>query len=158
MIFIDRDMITKRRGRFEENARLRMRVFGLGLLVMAGVLKAEVSSSDQAPRLRVFASVLPMQYLVQRVGGSDVQTQAMVLPGQSPATDEPRPRQIAALATADLDVRVGVPFEDAWMRRILAANPGLDVLYLHDGLPRRSPTSRRAHPKPAVIDDHAPAF
>ncbi|MGB5733205.1 MAG: zinc ABC transporter substrate-binding protein, partial [Thiohalocapsa sp.] len=74
----------------------------------------------------------------------------MVLPGQSPATYDPSPKQIAALADADLYVRVGVPFEDAWMPRIRAANPGMPVLDLRDGLPLR-PQAQHDH----VADGHA---
>ncbi|WP_323696724.1 MULTISPECIES: metal ABC transporter solute-binding protein, Zn/Mn family [Thiorhodovibrio] len=113
-------------------------------LVLLVALCSPGARADSAPSLRVFASVLPVQYFVQRVGGDDVQVDVMVLPGQSPATYEPRPQQVAALAQADLYVRVGVPFEDAWMRRISAANPDMEVLDLREGLPLR-PMEAHAH-------------
>jgi len=80
------------------------------------------------PPLRVFVSVLPQKTLVERVGGRHVQVTALVRPGYGPATYNPTPRQIAALGEADLYVLAGVPFEDAWMPRIMAVNPDIAVL------------------------------
>jgi zinc transport system substrate-binding protein len=87
--------------------------------------------------LLVFTSVVPLKTFVERVGGGRVEVQAMVQPGQSPATYDPTPRQVAALARADLYVRVGVPFETAWMKRILSANSGMPVLDARDGIDLR---------------------
>lgn len=95
-------------------------------------------SIEEPARLRVFASVLPIQTFVKAVGGERVTTEVMVLPGHSPATYDPSPKQVAALAEADLYVRVGVPFETAWMKRIQTANPDMPILDLRDGLRLRS--------------------
>ncbi|MCF7984948.1 MAG: zinc ABC transporter substrate-binding protein [Thiohalocapsa sp.] len=90
-----------------------------------------------AEPLSVFVSVLPLETFVEQVGGERVDVRVMVMPGQSPATYEPSPKQIAALAEADLYIRIGVPFEQAWMDRIRAANPDMPVLDLREGLPLR---------------------
>ncbi|WP_328985357.1 metal ABC transporter solute-binding protein, Zn/Mn family [Thiorhodovibrio winogradskyi] len=137
------------------------------LILMAGLWPFQ-SLADPASRLRVFASVLPLQYLVQQVGGEQVQVEVMVLPGQSPATYEPRPRQVAALAQADLYVRVGVPFEDAWMRRIRAANPDMEILDARDGLTLRPMEAHRHgddetrhhhhHPRAEEAGEHGGEF
>jgi zinc transport system substrate-binding protein len=99
--------------------------------------QALAAPSDEAV-LTAFASVLPVQTFVEEVGGERVDARVMVLPGESPATYDPSPKQVAALARADLYVRVGVPFEDAWMNRIRAANPAMAVLDLRDGLDLRA--------------------
>lgn len=90
-----------------------------------------------ADTLNVFVSVLPQQYFVERIGGEHVQVQAMVQPGYSPATYEPTPRQIAALADAELYIRTGVPFENAWMQRIQSVNPDMPVMDAREGLELR---------------------
>jgi zinc transport system substrate-binding protein len=84
--------------------------------------------------LSVFVSVVPLKTCVERIGGDQVQVEVMVPPGHSPATYDPTPRQVSALSDADLYVRVGVPFEDAWMQRIRAASPEMAVLDVRDGL------------------------
>lgn len=92
-----------------------------------------------AGSLRVFVSVLPQQQIAERVGGDQVVVSVMVKPGFEPASYEPNPRQVVELAQADLYARIGVPFEDAWLPRIQAANPAMpvwdmrgDVAQLHD--------------------------
>lgn len=121
------------------------------LLLMAQLVTAQ---SAMAAALSVFVSVLPLATFVEQVGGERVRVQTMVLPGQSPATYDPSPKQIAALAEADLYVRVGVPFEAAWMKRIRAANPDMPVLDLRDGLPLRA-QELHSHDE-HDIHDHAP--
>lgn len=95
------------------------RLFFLFLLIAPMLLSAEP--------LRVFVSVLPQQQIVERVGGDQVAVSVMVKPGFEPASYEPSPRQVAALAEADLYVRIGVPFERAWLTRIQAANPVMPI-------------------------------
>jgi zinc transport system substrate-binding protein len=75
---------------------------------------------------------------VEKVGGNHVAVRAMVQPGYSPATYEPTPQQIRALATTDLYVRTGVPFESAWMERIRSANPEMKVLDARTGIDLRT--------------------
>jgi len=68
--------------------------------------------------LRVFASIEPVQFLVERVGGARVGVEVLVGAGQRPETYEPTPRQIAALARSDVFFGVGMPLEAAWRRQI----------------------------------------
>lgn len=110
----------------------------VSLCSLLALLAAPLVAAEDLPRLKVFTSVLPVQAFVEAVGGERVDTEVMVLPGQSPATYDPSPKQVAALAEADLYVRVGVPFEAAWMRRIEAANPRMAILDLREGLPLRT--------------------
>ena len=111
----------------------RLLLSALVTVMTWGSARAEPSD----PALTVFASVLPIQSFVERIGGERVDARVMVLPGQSPATYDPTPGQVAALAKADLYVRVGVPFEEAWMPRIRSASPNMAILDLRDGLPLR---------------------
>ena len=61
----------------------------------------------------------------------------MVQPGDSPHTYDPTPRQVAALARADLYVAIGGTFEDAWMGRIRGVNPKMQVLDSGEGIALR---------------------
>jgi ABC-type Zn uptake system ZnuABC Zn-binding protein ZnuA len=60
-----------------------------------------------AEPLRVFASVVPIQAFVEKIGGEHVDARAMVRPGFNPHTYDPTPQQISALAGAALYVRTG---------------------------------------------------
>ncbi len=95
------------------------RLFLLLLLLSPALLAASP--------LQLFVSVLPQRQIVERVGGDQVAVSVMVGPGFEPASYEPSPRQIAAVSTAVLYARIGVPFEKAWLARIQAANPALEI-------------------------------
>lgn len=90
-----------------------------------------------AEPLRVFASVVPIQTFIAKIGGQHVDARAMVRPGFNPHTYDPTPQQIGALAGATLYVRTGVPFESAWMERIRSANPRMLVFDARDGMALR---------------------
>jgi zinc transport system substrate-binding protein len=90
-----------------------------------------------AEPLRVFASVVPIQSFVEKIGGEHVDARVMVRPGFNPHTYDPTPQQISALAGAVLYVRTGVPFETAWMTRIQSANPSMQVFDARDGIALR---------------------
>lgn len=128
------------------------------LSLVAVSLTGIASPADTATALKVFASVPPVATFVDAVGGARIETEVMVGPGQSPATYDPTPKQVAALADTDLYVRVGVPFEDAWMKRIRAANPALTVLDLRDGLQLRKQDAHdhgaHGHGDDAAMDPH----
>lgn len=83
----------------------------------------------------VFTSVLPLAWFVERVAGDRVHVESLVGPGQNPHMYEPGPHQMARLAEAVLFFRVGVPYEKGWIPRIQAANPGLIIVDVREGLP-----------------------
>jgi zinc transport system substrate-binding protein len=88
---------------------------------------AEPSSANKE-KIKVFVSILPQAYFVERVGGEQVDVSVLVGPGYSPATYEPTPRQMAELGKAKVYFRIGVPFEDIWITRISGANPHMKVI------------------------------
>ncbi len=108
------------------------------LLLLSGWAGAAQAFDSGARPLRVFVSVLPQKTFVERLGGERVQVEVMVRPGDSPHTYEPTPRQVAALADADLYVAVGGTFEDAWMGRIRSANPHMAIVNTGEGLDLRA--------------------
>jgi zinc transport system substrate-binding protein len=91
----------------------------------------------RAEPVSVFVSLLPQKYFVERIGGDHVEVGIMVPPGQSPATYEPTPKQMAQLADAAVYFRIGVPFEDVWIERISAANPIMKMVDAREGITLR---------------------
>jgi zinc transport system substrate-binding protein len=58
----------------------------------------------------------------------------LVKPGQSPATYEPTPRQMAELADADVFFAVGVPYERGVLPRLAASIPALKIVRTQEGI------------------------
>jgi len=81
-------------------------------------------------------SIVPQRYFVERVGGEHVDVNVMVLPGNSPATYEPRPEQLTALSKSAVYFSIGVPFEKAWLARIAAVNEVMRVVDTAAGIER----------------------
>ena len=89
------------------------------------------------PPLPVTVSLLPQQFFVELIGGQQVKTIVLVPPGKSPATYEPTPKQMEAVAASRLVLRIGVPFENAWLPRMAQLAPAAKVVDLRDGLTMR---------------------
>ena len=113
---------------------------------------ALLSPLASAEPLNIFVSVLPQQTFVEKIGGEHVSVQAMVTPGSSPATYNPTPQQISALSQADAYIRIGVPFEKSWMKRIRSANPDMLVIDARKNIDLRS---LEAHGHDHHHHDHA---
>ena len=97
-----------------------------GLLLSASIIFFSQVNAEE--KINVFVSILPQQYFVEQVGGDYVDVQVMVGPGQNPATYEPTPQQMAALAEADIYFSIGVPFEKAWLEKVKQTNKQLRVI------------------------------
>jgi zinc transport system substrate-binding protein len=120
------------------------------------VMLTPLSEPTANDRLPVFVSILPQQFFVQQIGGEWVDVQVMVSPGASPATYEPKPKQMADLSRARLYFAVGVPFETAWMDKIAAANPAMQVVHTEKGIPKRPMTAHHHEGKHDEDGDQHP--
>jgi len=92
----------------------------------------------------VFVTLLPQKYVVERIAGDLAEVNVLVLPGASPHTYEPTPRQMTALSGADAYFAVGVNLEEAWLPRIRSANPSLRVFGVQRGV-RKIPMAAHGH-------------
>lgn len=111
-----------------------MKIFGKPVAVALLLLIWCAGNGWSAEKVPVFVSILPQKTFVQQIGGDRVSVQVMVQPGASPATYEPKPRQMAALAGTRLYFSIGVPFENAWLEKIAAANPDMAVVHTDEGI------------------------
>ena len=102
------------------------------LSVLAGAAGTQASGKPA-----VFVSIAPQKYFVERIGGPDMDISVMVPTGASPATYEPKPRQMVALSKAALYFAVGVPFERVWLPKISATHPHLQVIHTEAGIAKR---------------------
>lgn len=100
----------------------------LGLALLCGC--GQGAASEAAGKLRITVSILPQGYFVERIGGEYVDLSVMVLPGESPATYEPKPEQLKALGEADGYVGIGVPFTvtGLWLSYFLNLTSGATII------------------------------
>jgi len=79
-------------------------------------------------KIKVFVSVLPQVYFVERIGGDRVDVQPFVTPGRGPDTYVPTPAQIEALARASTFFKTGIPFEKGFVAKLEQSMPGLKIV------------------------------
>ncbi len=121
----------------------------VAMLISLGILAFTfLGDAFAADKLPVFVSIVPQKYFVQQIGKDLVEVQAMVQPGASPATYEPKPQQMADLSKTKIYFAIGVPFENAWLEKIAAANPNMRVVHTDQGIEKIAMEAHHHH------DDH----
>jgi len=99
-----------------------------------GTANADETAAESRQPIKVFVSILPTEYFVQRIGGNRILVETLVQPGQSPATYAPTPKQMAKLASSKIYFRVGVPFENGLLPKLARSLPELSIVDLQDGI------------------------
>ncbi|MBT8351096.1 MAG: zinc ABC transporter substrate-binding protein [Deltaproteobacteria bacterium] len=85
-------------------------------------------------KIDVFVSIAPQKYFVEKIAQNQVEVSVMVQPGASPATYEPKPKQMIALSKTKIYFAIGVPFERVWLKKIAAVNPNMQIINTHSGI------------------------
>lgn len=118
--------------------KIKIALFGFALFF-------SLFPSAFADDLNLFVSIQPQKTFVEKIGGDKVKVSVMVEPGASPATYEPKPRQMAALSKATLYFAVGVPFENAWLDKIVAANPSMRIVRTQEWIEKMPMAAHHHH-------------
>ena len=92
------------------------------------------STALATEKIPVFVSILPQAFFVEQIGGQRVTVDVLVLPGQSPATYTPTPKQMAKLAQAKVFFRIGVAFENVFMPKIANSMDTLPIVDTRQGI------------------------
>ena len=124
------------------------KVFFTGFLLIFICFAQEASARP----LRVFVSILPQKYFVEKIGGDLIDVAVMVDPGASPHTYEPKPQQMVALAKTNIYFAIGVPFEASWLEKIAATNPNMLIVHTEAGI-KKIPMKAQ-HQQPELEEDH----
>jgi zinc transport system substrate-binding protein len=77
---------------------------------------------------KIFVSIQPQKYFVDRIAKGIVQTEVLVKPGHSPASYAPSPRQMGRLSESLFFFSIGVPFEKALLPKMRAVCPKVKIV------------------------------
>lgn len=100
------------------------------------------SAPAAADSLVVAAATSPVAWLGCQLSDKPCRALALIPPGASAHTWEPRPSDLQALGKASLYLRTGLSFEDGWTPRLSATFPSLAVLDLRGGLSLAEPSEK----------------
>ena len=117
------------------------------VLTLSSFGPAVSEGTQRAEKLKVFVSILPVAYLVERVGGPHVDVSCMVAPGQDVHTFDPSPQTVAKLEKARAYFTVGLPFEETLQKKVRSTFGGLEFVDTRKGITLRFMTEDE-------VDDH----
>jgi len=119
---------------------------GLKLLGLCSVLIATWAVAGSAwGKVAAFVSLGPQKYFVQQIGKDLVDVQVMIPPGADFHIYEPKPKQMVAIARAQLYFAVGIEFEKARLKKLSRGNPQLKVVRTDQGI-QKIPMATYHHP------------
>ena len=95
-----------------------MRIF-IALFFACGVAFAKINVS---------VSIIPQAYFVEKIAGDRAEVNIMVQKGKSPETYEPGVKELQNLSKSQLYFNIGMPFENAWMKRFVGVNPNMKIV------------------------------
>ena len=112
----------------------------IGLLVgavsiaRAGGCRREAPAPEQTKRVKVFVSIDPHAFFVERIGSEHVDVEVLVRGGGDPHTFELTPKQVARLTRAGIYFRAGLPFERMLLGKIPATAADLEIVDTREGI------------------------
>jgi zinc transport system substrate-binding protein len=95
---------------------------------MKKILFLLISANFLFAQINTIVSIAPQKYFVKKIGGDKVSVSAMVLPGNSPHTYEPKPTQMIAVSKADIYFSIGIEFEHAWLNKFQSTNKNMLII------------------------------
>lgn len=115
--------------------------------VVSFILPVNAMGSDEngVKKIQTFVSILPQAYFVDRIGGQYVETEVLVGPGQSPATYEPTPKQMARLGSSSIYFSIQVPFEKGFIPKLSKTYHNLEIVDTSVGIKPRYFTGPEHH-------------
>lgn len=98
------------------------------LLLSASVSAGGKKESTEEYKPTIVVSILPQQFVVDKIAGSLVESVTLVGPGQNPHSYEPTPRQMALLSKADAWILSQTEFEIALVPKVSKMYPNLTLV------------------------------
>jgi zinc transport system substrate-binding protein len=114
------------------------------LPAVLGLMVAWAGPALAGAKVRAFVSILPQKYFVERIGGDMVDVGVLVLPGANPHMYEPSPRQMTALAGAQVFFAIGVNLEEVWLPKLADANQAMRIVRTQEGV-EKIPMAAHGH-------------
>ncbi len=96
-------------------------VFSIYTISMAGMydwFKSKKEEEKIASMKQITVSILPQKYFVERIAGDKYKINVMLLPGASPETFEPSPKQLKEVEKSEIYFKIGFPFEKVFMEAL----------------------------------------
>jgi len=124
---------------------------------MCACPEKSAANKKKTEKVRVFVSILPQKFIVEKIGGVQVEANVLVPPGKDPHTYEPSPKQLIELGCSRIYFKSGMPFENVLIEKIKGISRSLDVFDMGEGIQKATLEKHIANNKePADNHIHEP--
>lgn len=107
---------------------MKRSIIAIICILMVSSLAARGNDEIAPSTVTIATSILPHQYVVDRIAGDFAESMVLVGPGQSPHSYEPSPRQMAQLSQSQAWITSGTDFETALVPKISSLYPSLTII------------------------------
>lgn len=131
--------------------------FLLALLLLTGTSCRPGGAEAESGKPTLTVTLEPVRYFAEAIAGGRFEVNCMVPAGSSPETYDPTPRQLMELAGSRAYLRIGyIGFEQAWMDRLEANAPQMQVFDLSEGVPliREADHEHEGHRHAGGVEPH----
>ncbi len=133
---------------------MKTHLVATGASMFLGLVLGVTPAHSAPDHIEVWVSILPQVEMVERIGGDRVAVHPLVQPGDSPATYEPTPKQLAALWQADLYLAMGVPFEESLLPKLKKMNLDIPIAGVFEDIDRIPMGDSHGHGDAGRPDPH----
>ena len=85
-------------------------------------------------KIDIAVSILPQKTFVEKIAGNKANVIAMVKPGSSPHTYEPKPSQIKEISNVQLYFPIEIEFENSWLDKFANQNKNMHIVSMTKGV------------------------
>jgi len=85
-------------------------------------------------KINVAVSIIPQKTFVEKIGGNKVNVVAIVKPGDSPHTYEPKPSDMIQISKTEVYFPIKIDFENVWLDKFANQNKNMKFSEMTDGI------------------------
>ncbi len=85
-------------------------------------------------KLNIAVSIIPQKNFVEKIAGEKAIVFAIVKPGASPHTYEPKPSELKEISQANIYFPIKIDFENAWLEKFATQNRDMKIVEMTKGV------------------------
>jgi len=135
---------------------MKLKIFTIIAFFLAyTIILQSCRNEDFGDKKTITVSIIPQKFFVEKIAGDKFEINVMIPPGASPATYDPTPGQMAALAGSDIYFKIGhIEFEKTWINKIVRDYPQLEVVDTSKGIEFIEDSTHGHHHHHGWIEPH----
>ena len=85
-------------------------------------------------KIDIAVSIIPQKTFVEKIGQNKVNVFALVKPGHSPHSYEPKPSDLKEISNAKIYFPIKIEFENAWLDKFASQNKNMKIVQMTKGI------------------------